>query len=86
MWHLKITAKCAICSRTNSGETLIIHGTIDGLVPIEKSRNLVKRIKHARLVEIDKGPHEICLSKVNYKVFMKLKNLYLKINKEVKLY
>lgn len=61
-----------------SAKTLIIHGTIDGLVPIEKSRTLVKRIKHARLVEIDKGPHEICLSKVNYKVFYEVEKFIFK--------
>lgn len=58
--------------------TLIIHGTIDGLVPIDKSRDLVSRIKNARLVEIDRGPHEICLSKVNYKVFYEVEKFIFK--------
>lgn len=58
--------------------TLIIHGTIDGLVPIDKSRDLVKRIKNAKLVEIDRGPHEICLSKVNYKVFYEVEKFIFK--------
>ncbi|PTI89615.1 alpha/beta hydrolase [Mammaliicoccus vitulinus] len=59
-------------------KTLIIHGTIDGLVPIDKSRELVKRMKNARLVEIDRGPHEICLSKVNNKVFYEVEKFIFK--------
>lgn len=59
-------------------KTLIIHGTIDGLVPIDKSRTLVKRIKNAKLVEIERGPHEICLSKVNKKVFYEVEKFIFK--------
>lgn len=59
-------------------KTLIIHGTIDGLVPIEKSRALVKRIKNAKLIEIDNGPHEICISKVNKNVFLEVEKFIFK--------
>lgn len=62
--------------------TLIIHGTIDGLVPIEKSRQLVKRMKNAKLVEVDRGPHEICISKVNKTVFYEVEKFIFK-NKKI---
>ncbi|GGI41297.1 alpha/beta hydrolase [Mammaliicoccus stepanovicii] len=65
-----------------TANTLIIHGTIDGLVPIQKSRQLVKRIKKAKLIEIEKGPHEICLSKMNKKVFYEVEKFIFK-NKSI---
>lgn len=59
-------------------KTLIIHGQEDILVPIEKSRLLTRRIKHSKLIEIEKGPHEICLSKVNNKVFYEVEKFIFK--------
>jgi len=37
--------------------TLILHGTADAIVPIERSRSLVKLLPNAELVEFDGSGH-----------------------------
>jgi pimeloyl-ACP methyl ester carboxylesterase len=40
-----------------SAPTLIVHGAVDRVVPVENARLLAERIPHARLVIFDGGGH-----------------------------